>query len=460
MQVTETKNEGLKREYNVKLDATSINAQIESELQSMAGKVKISGFRPGRVPMTVLKQRFGKSVLGDVIERSVAQSSQKVLKDKSLRASMQPKVEITSYEEGGDLDFHMAVEVMPTIPEIDFSKIELEKMVADIDEKEVEEAITRLADRNKTYTRAAKGAKAASGDQLVMDFVGKVGGEEFEGGAAKKFKLVLGSGQFIDGFEDQLIGAKEGDHVTVKVTFPKAYHKEDLAGQPAEFAVDVHEIKTGEVTSADDAFAAKLGFTDLEAMRKAVREQFTGDYENAARSRMKKELFDKLETSCEFEIPKGMMDLEFSGIWEKLQQAKKDGDEGIAGKSDDELREEYTKIAQRRVKLGILLSEVAVKNKIQVNQDELSRAVMQQAQQYPGQERRIFEFYQQHPHQLEELRGPILEEKAVDFILGKAKVKELKVTMEELMKEDDEASAPAAEEKKKSPPKKKKAANE
>jgi trigger factor len=461
MQVSETKNEGLKREFAVKLDAQSVNEQIETQLRSMGSRLKIPGFRPGHIPLTILRQRFGKSVLGEVVERAVNQSSQQVLREKSLRPALPPKVEITSYEEGSDLDFSMQIEVMPEVPAIDFGAIKLEKMVCEVSEQEVEEAMQRLLERNRTYTRADKGAKAQKGNQLLMDFTGRIGGKAFDGGTAKGFELVLGSGQFIEGFEDQLIGAKEGDEVIVKVAFPANYHKQELSGQPAEFTVHVHEVRESAKSEASDAFAKKLGFTDVAALHKALHDQFAGDYESAARGHMKRRLFDLLEKECDFAIPQGMMDMEFKSIWEKIEQAKKEGDEALNARSDDDLREEYQKIATRRVKLGILLSDVAAKNKIQINQDELSRAVMQQANQYPGQERRIFEFYQKNPQHLEDLRGPILEEKAVDFILGKTRISERKVTREELMNEPDEtAAAEETPRKKPAAARKKKAANE
>jgi trigger factor len=462
MQVKETKTEGLKREFAVTLDAKTVNEEIETQLRSMGSRVKIPGFRPGHIPMAVLKKRFGKNVLGEVVERTVNQSSQRILRDKTLRPAMPPKIEIISYEEGGDLDFRMELEVMPEVPAMDFSKIKLEKLVCDVSEDEIDEAIGRLLERNKVYTRTDKGTKAEKGHQLLMDFVGKIDGVAFEGGSAKGFQLVLGSGQFIEGFEDQLIGAKEGEEVVVNVTFPAAYHKEDLANKPAEFTVTVHEVREGgNKTEATDEFAKTLGFTDVAGLRKAVHDQFAGDYQAAARGHMKKQLFDQLEKDCDFVTPQGMLDLEFNSIWEKIQQAKKEGDEVLKAKSDEALREEYMKIAQRRIKLGILLSDVAAKNKITINQDELSNAVMQQASQYPGQERKVFEFYQKNPQHLEELRGPILEEKAVDFIIGKSKLTERKVTREELMSETEESDSSEEKSKKKAAGKpKKKAANE
>lgn len=442
MQVTETKNEGLKREYKVKLPAKLINEKSEKQLLAMSKNMKMDGFRPGKVPLNVLKKRFGKNVMGEVIERSVNESSQDVLRDKKLTPAMLPKIEITSYEEGGDLDFTMELEVLPEVPEIDFSKIALDKLVCDADEKEVNEAVDRLAERNKSFTRIEDNkAKSKKGNRVIIDFVGRVNGEIFEGGSAKKVPLELGSGSFIAGFEDQLTGVKEGDDVTVKVTFPENYHKADLAGKPAEFEVHVHEIQKGEKAEVNDEFAQKFGFKDLEALKNSVKDQFTNDYAMAARVKVKKQLFDALDEKTSFAVPACMYDAEFNSIWAKLEQAKKDGDEDVRKKSDDELRKEYSKIAERRVKLGIVLSDVAMKNKLQVNQQELSQAVMEQARQYPGQERAIFEFYKKNPQQLQELRGPILEEKAVDFIIGKAKVTERKVNHEELMNEDEETTS-------------------
>lgn len=463
MQVTETKNSGLKREFKVQVEAKAIDEQMDTQLKGMSGRVKIPGFRPGHIPMNVLRQRFGKNVFGEVIERTVNQSSQRVLRDRNLRAALPPKIELVSCKEGEDLTFTMETEILPEVPAIDYSSIKLEKPTCTVADSEVDEALTRLAARQKTYKPADKGAKAKKGSQVIIDFVGKKDGVAFEGGTAKNFSLVLGSAQFIEGFEDQLIGKKSGDEVLVKVTFPEAYHKEDLAGQPATFDVTVHEIREGEDTQVDENFVKTLGFKDMETLRKAIRDQIGSEYEGLSRSRMKKQLFDTLEEKAEFEIPSGMLDLEFKSIWEKLQLAKKEGDESLISRTDEELKEEYTKIAERRVKLGIMLSDIAMKNNIQINQDELSRAVMQQASQFPGQERQIFEFYQKNPNHLEELRGPILEEKAVDFIIGKSKVTEREVTPEELASEDAEASEGGASEspKKKAAAKsKKKAANE
>jgi len=459
MQVTETKNQGLKREFNVKIEAKTITDQLDTQLKGMSGRIKIPGFRPGHIPMAVLRQRYGKNVFGEVIERTINQTSQRVLKDRKLRAALPPKIEIVSAQEGEDLSFRMETEILPEVPAIDYANIALEKPVCKVEDSEVDEAITRLADRQKTYKPAEKNAKAKDGSQVIIDFVGKKDGVAFEGGTAKKFALVLGSGQFIPGFEEQLIGSKAGSEVEVKVTFPTEYHKEDLAGQPVTFDVTVHEVQEGEKTEINEAFTKALGFKDMDSLRKAIHDQITGEYEGLSRSKVKKQLFDLLEEKMTFPIPQSMVEMEFNSIWEKLQMAKKEGDESLISRSDDELKEEYGKIAERRVKLGILLSDVALNNNLQINQDELSRAVMQQASQYPGQERKIFEFYQKNPTHLEDLRGPILEEKAVDFIISKSTVTECTVTPEELASEDDTVATQESSKKKTTKPKKK-AANE
>lgn len=437
MQVTETKNEGLKRGFQIKLDAKSINEKTEQRLTAMSKNIKLDGFRAGKVPLKVLKQRYGKSIMGEVLELSVNEASQKILRDKKLIPALQPKLEITAYEEGGDLDFTMDLEVLPEVSEVDFSKINLERLVADVEDQEVDEAIERLAARNKVFKRE-EGAKAKKGTRVLIDFVGRIDGTEFEGGAAKNFALELGSGSFIDNFEEQLVGSKEGSDVLVNVNFPKNYHKQELAGKPAEFSVHVHEVQPGENPEVNDEFAKRFGFADLNGLKDAIKAQTQGEYEASARMKIKKQLFDSLDEKANFPVPQSMADLEFNSIWEKLQQAKQEGDETIKAKSDDDLRKEYTTIANRRVKLGILLSDVASKNKLQVTNEEVQRAVMQQAQQYPGQERAVFEFYKKNPQHLRELHGPILEEKAVDFIISKTKVTDRKVSSEEIMEEIDD----------------------
>lgn len=448
MKITKEEAKGLSHQFSVVVEAAELEKHVEEELQSIGKKVKIPGFRPGKVPMNVLRQRYSKDVMGDVLERAVNHATREVIDGKKLRPALQPDVKVTTYEEGKDLAFDISFDVMPEIPELNYDKIEVANYVFDVPEEEITEALARLA-KSRRHTHSKDG-KAEMGDVVTIDFLGKLDGKPFSGGAAKGFQLELGSGQFIPGFEEQLVGMKKGDEGEVKVSFPEAYHSADLAGKPAVFEITVHEVAHFHVPDVNDKLAGELGFETLDALKKAVSEQISSDYERAARGKAKKELFDALDNTLKFEIPAKMVKLEFDSVWAQVEQAKKSGDPQVKDKKDDELKKEYEAIAERRVRLGILLSELGRKNSIQISREELSAAVMQQARMYPGQEEKVFEFFRKNPQQVDELKGPILEEKAVDFILEKVKRKDTKVTVAELFDEDGEG-----EEKK---PKAKKAA--
>lgn len=438
MQVNELKKEKLAREYEVKVDAKTIDKKMEEQLQSISLRVKIPGFRPGHIPTKILKQRYGKSVMGEVLEKTVNSTSGEVLKQKGDRPALQPKIEITSYDEGKDLHYTMSYEVLPEIPAMAFEKLAIEQLTYDIPEEEVQESLKRLAERNQSFKPRDKAAKAKLGDAVKIDFTGYLEGVAFEGGAAQDFQLELGSGQFIPGFEEQLVGSKAGDEKTVKVSFPAEYHKADLAGQPTEFKVVVHEVLEKAEAEINDDFAKNFGMESLEKLSVAIKGQLGKDYDQVARTKMKKQLFDQLDIQVKFDAPQGMVELEFNNIWERLQEAKKHGNDESLDRPENELRAEYQAIAERRVRLGLVLAEIGRLNNLKVSQDELSRAVMDHARMFPGQEKQVFEFYRQNPGQLEELRGPILEEKAVDFILTKITPKQKKVTIEELMRDEDE----------------------
>jgi trigger factor len=399
------------------------------------------GFRPGHVPLSLMKQRFGKDAMGEVLERSVNQAIAEVVREQKLRPSLAPKAEIIHFEDGKDLEFSLKVELMPDVPEIDFAALELDAPHHDVPDEEIEETLARIAASNRKFNRRGEGEKAEKGDRAVIDFTGRIDGVAFEGGAGKRFPLELGSGQFIPGFEDQLIGAQEGEERIVSVSFPEHYQKKELAGKPSEFTVKVHELHQGEATVIDDDFAKSLGFADLATLREQAKERLGESYSATGRIHLKKQLFDLLEKNHDFPIPQGMRDLEFANIWKNIEEARKEGDEELAGKSDEELKREYGRIADRRVKLGILLSDIAVKNDIRVTQDELGRAVLAEARRYPGQERKVLEHYKKTPKALEALRGPILEEKAVDFILDKVKRNVRSVSREEWLKLTEEVSA-------------------
>jgi len=322
-------------------------------------------------------------------------------------------------------------------------------VVADVDEKEVEEGLKRLAAASKHPHRAKEGAAAAMSNMVKIDFVGKREGKAFSGGTAKGFQLELGAGQLIPGFEEQIVGMKEGEERTIKVTFPAEYHSKDLAGQDAEFDITLHEIHDIHTPEIDEHLAEVVGFESLEKLREAVRERIKDEYTQMSRAKAKKALFDVLDEKLDLDVPQKMLKLEFESIWSQIEQARKQGDESLKEKSDEELKKEYEAIAKRRVKLGILLSEVGRENGLSITKEELSAAVMSQARMYPGQEEKVFEFYRKNPQHIDELRGPILEEKAVDFILGKVKKNETKISAEELMKSEDEAEEKPKAKKKK-----------
>jgi len=459
MQVTELEANGLKRQYKITVPAAQINAQVEVELKRAGEQVKIPGFRPGFIPMKILKQRYGQSVQQDVLKHVINHSSNDAMAQKKIRPAMMPQVNIDDYKEGGDLTYTMTFEAFPELPDVTFDKITLERNTFDVSEKDVDDAQVRIAERAPNFVRAKDGAKAKNGEVVVIDFKGKIGGVAFAGGTAEKFRLELGSGQFINGFEEQLVGVKEGDERDVKVTFPKDYQGKDVAGKEAVFEVKVHEILAKEPATIDDEFAKARGFENLAKLREAVSSQISKEYTQLVRNQLKKQLFDVLEEGYEFDLPQGMVDLEFNSIWERLQQAKAEGDT-LDGKSDDELKEEYRGIAERRVKLGLLLADIGNRNKIQISREELGQAVFQQARMFPGQEQKVLEFYQKNPERADELRGPILEEKAVDFILSKVAFKDKKVTLDELAKEGeaegDDMDRPKKSAKSKKPAAKKK----
>ena len=464
MQVVETKNEGLLREYTITLLASEIEEKVDYRLEGLRKTANIPGFRPGKVPTALLKQRFGKNVMGEVLEQAVSESSRQAIEDNTLRPAMQPSIEITKFEEGEDLEYKMAVEVMPDIQPMDFSKIEVERLVAKADEKEVDETIDRLAQQYRNSEPIKRARKSRKGDVVVIDFKGMIDGEAFDGGSAEGHHLELGSNQFIPGFEDQLIGAKAGESHSVPVTFPEDYGAETLAGKEAVFEVDVKEIREMVDTVVDDEFAKTLGQESLEDLRKSIAERLEQDYASLSRERLKRELLDVLENEHEFEVPPGMVDAEFDSIWAQVEETRRqqeagesEADEDDDGKSDDELKEEYRKISTRRVQLGLLLTEVGNSNNVEVSAEEVNRALMMEAQKYPGREKEFIEMYRNSPEAMATMRAPIFEEKVVDFILELANVTEREVSIEELMQMPDaegEAVDEETKEKKKAAKKK------
>ena len=447
MQVTETQSEGLKHEFQVVVPAADIEGKLQGKLTEIAASVTLPGFRRGKAPVSLLRKTYGKRLLGEILQETVNESATQTLEDKSLRPAMQPEIEVTKFDDGGDLEFTLKIEAMPEIETGDFGDIDLERMVAKVDDGVVEERLKTLAEQMKTFIDAAEGEGASDGDVAVIDFKGSVNGEAFEGGSAEDFELELGSGRFIPGFEEQLAGAKKGESRNVEVTFPEDYPQERLAGKKAEFAVSVKAVRVALPAPVDDSLAEKLGMANLQALKDTLRQQAEREYSQQSRAQLKRALLDRLAERYDFELPPRMVEMEFDGIWQQLQQELEQQNKTFADLDEDEdkLREEYRAIAERRVRLGLLLSEVGRHNNIEVTQDELNRAIMERARMFPGQESQVFQFFQKNPEQQAQLRAPILEDKVCDYIFEMAKVGEREVSVEELMRDPDAEAAPEPE---------------
>ena len=459
MQITETSSEELKREYKIVVGADDIEDKVTAKLNDLGRTITLPGFRPGKVPVSLLRKRFGKSVMGEVLEEAVSASSQQAIQDNSLTPALQPKIEVTKFEEGSDLEYTMAVEIMPAIEMPDFSAIELEKLVLSAGEEEVGEALERMAEQQKTYETVEGDAAAGETDAVLIDFTGTIDGEEFEGGAAEGHLLELGGGRFIPGFEEQLVGAKAGDKKNVDVTFPDDYPAADLAAKKAVFAVDVKEVRVAKPAPVDDELAKRMGLEDLAALKEAVKGQIAQEYADISRDRLKRGLLDNLSETTEFGVPEGMVEQELEAILEQFRSLgeRNELEEEDKDKSEDELREEYRPIAERRIRLGLLLGRVGETNNIIVNDDEVSRALTENARRYPGRERQVIEFHQSNPQAMAQLKAPLFEDKVVDFILELASVSERTVTRDELLQdpEQEEGEADADAKKTKAKPKKK-----
>jgi trigger factor len=446
MQVTETLSEGLKREFTVVVPAADLESKVSGKLKDLAGRVRLPGFRPGKAPVTLLRKTYGRAVLGEVLEETVSSATQQTLQERSVRPALQPRIEVKSFDEGKDLEYTIAVEVMPEVEPGDFRAVSLEKLVAEVADEEIEERLAAMAEQMKSFAEVAEGQAARSGDAVVIDFKGSIGGEAFPGGSGTDFELVLGSGSFIPGFETQLEGVKKGDRRTVEVGFPEDYGHKPVAGKQASFEVEVKQVKAPLPTAVDDELAKRLGMENLEALRKTVRQQIEREYAALTRSRLKRALLDALASAHDFPVPPGLVETEFESIWkqvrEERERRKAAGEPPESAKPEDEEKAEYRSIAERRVRLGLLLAEVGQRNNVSVSQDELNRAMAEQARRFPGQERQFVEFFQKNPQAQAALRAPILEEKVCDFILEMAQVTERKVTVEELMRDPDEEAKP------------------
>lgn len=446
MQITETSSEELRREYKIVIAADDIEQKIAAKLTDLGKTVTLPGFRPGKVPVTLLRKRFGKSVLGEVVEEAVHAGSRQAIEENDLAPALQPKIELGPFEEGADLEYTMAVELMPEIELPDFSDIELERMVVKAGDIEVDEALESMAEQQKTYETSAGDRAAEEGDAVLIDFTGTVDGAPFEGGSAEGHLLELGSGRFLPGFEERLLGVTAGEQRDVEVAFPADYPAPDLAGKEASFAVQVKEVQVARRAAVDDELAKRMGMDDLAALRDALRGQITQEYADISRDRLKRSLLDSLAQRFDFAVPGGMVEQELESILEQFRQLGEDGrlDEADKDKSEDDLREEYRPIAERRIRLGLLLGRVGETNHIVVNDDEVSRALSERARRFPGRERTLMEYYRDNPQAMAQFKAPLYENKVVDFILELATVTEREVTREELTGDPGENGAGAA----------------
>ena len=435
MQVTETLNEGLKRGYNIVVTADELSAKVDEKLVEARPEIEMKGFRKGKVPMALLKKQYGQRLMGEAMQESIDGAMSKHFEDSGDRPAMQPAVKMTNddWKEGDDIHVEMSYEALPTIPEVDLKKIKLEKMIAKADEVSVDEALANLAETAQDFADRKKGTKAKDGDQVTIDFLGKVDGEAFEGGAAEDYPLVLGSNSFIPGFEAQLVGVKLGEEVEVNVTFPAEYGAENLAGKDAVFECKIKDVKAPKAAEINDELAIKFGAEDLAALKGQITERLEAEYAGAARAVQKRHLLDALDKMVKFELPPSFVEAEARQIAHQLWH---DENPDVQGHDHPEIAptDEHNTLAERRVRLGLLLAELGQKAEIQVTDAEMTQAMMNQARQYPGQEREFFEFVQQNPQMQQQMRAPLFEDKVVDYAFELATVTDKDVTKDELQK--------------------------
>lgn len=448
MQVTETRSEGLQREFRVTLPAAELEQKLNSELETLKGKVKINGFRPGKVPMAHLRKLYGRSVMADVVQNAVNEANRKIVEEHKLKLALEPKVDLAgdeaevtrALEARGDLDFTLALEVLPTFDLADLSDVSVTKQVAEVTDEDLDSALTRMATQNRTFAPKGEGAEATEGDRVTVDFLGRIDGVPFKGGEGADIQVDLGSNSFIPGFEEQLVGARGGENRTVRVTFPENYGAAELAGQAAEFDVTVKEVQAPNETVIDDEMAKGFGMDSLDKLRDAVRGAISRDFEAQSRRKLKKRLLDALDARYTFPLPAGLVDQEFAAIWSQVEADMKNNTRTFADEDTTEAaaRDEYRRIAERRVRLGLVLAEVGEKADITISDEEVDRALVERVRQYPGQEKEVWEYYQKNPSARAELRAPIFEEKAVDHLLTQIKLIEEPTSRESLFNDDGE----------------------
>jgi trigger factor len=454
MEITETLSDGLKREFQIQVPAADLEARLTERLGELKDKVQLRGFRPGKVPMAHLRKIYGKAVMAETIEALIRELNAKVVTDHGLKLAMEPKVTIPNEETevakviGGqsDLAYTLAVEVLPKIELADFKGIKLERPVADVTDAQVSEALDRIAEQNRPFAAKGEGGKVEKGDRVVIDFTGTLDGVPFEGGTGGDVGVNVGSGTFIPGFEDQLIGMTAGETRQVKVTFPSNYTNEHLAGKDAEFKVTAKTVEAPGTVAVDDAFAKQLGLESLDKLKEAVKGRLQQEHAGLSRQRVKRQLLDKLDEMHKFALPPTLAEEEFKNVWNAVDSDLKAQGRSFAdeGTTEEKAREEYRGIAERRVRLGLVLAEIGERNKIAVTDEEITRAIVERARQVPGREQEVWEFYQKNPGALASIRAPIFEEKVVDFLLELATVSEKQVSREELLKEDEDEKSAAS----------------
>ena len=435
MQVTQTLNEGLKRSYTIVLPAGELEAKVTEKLEEARKDFQMKGFRKGKAPAALMKKMFGKSVLGEAMQESIDDAMRKHFDESGDRPAMQPDVKMTNenWSEGDDVEVALSYEALPEVPEADFSGVKLERLVVDVEDAAVDEALENLAGSANHFEARGKTAKSRDGDQVVIDFLGKVDGEAFDGGAAEDYPLVLGSNSFIPGFEEQLVGKKAGEEVEVNVSFPAEYQAAHLAGKDAVFECKVKEVREPKPAPIDDELAKKFGVDDLDTLKGQIRERLADEYKGAARLVMKRKLMDELDELIKFDLPPSLVETEAKQIAHQLWHNDNPDVEGH-DHPEIEATEEHNTLAERRVRLGLLLAEIGNKNDIEVTEAEMQQAMMAQARQYPGQERQFLEFMQQNPQARQQVSAPIFEDKVVDYVIELAKVSEKSVSKEDLQK--------------------------
>jgi trigger factor len=427
--------------------------RLDGQLAELKDKVRLNGFRPGKVPVAHLKKVYGKSIMADVVQEAINEANKQILDEKGLRLALEPKVELpedqaaieATLQAKGDLSYKVALEVLPKFEVGTFDDIALERPVTEVSDTDVDSAVDRLADGRKSYTPKAEGAKAENGDRVTVDFVGKIDGEEFEGGTSKDIDVVLGTNTFIPGFEEQLLGVAAGEKRTIEATFPENYANRQLAGRKSTMDVDVKAVAAPEPFTIDDEFAKSLNIESLDKLKEMVRGNISNEYAKASRDKLKRRLLDALDKRYAFDLPEGLVNQEFESIWRQVEAEQKASGRTFADENTTEEagRADYRRIAERRVRLGLLLAEVGAKADVKVSDEELTGALIARARAYPGQEKQVWDFYRKNPQAMAELRAPIYEEKVVDHIVGLAKVTDLPVSREELLRVEEDETSPS-----------------